>query len=266
VLFGEIYEEFTALASTGGDFQTAGLFAKIQRLEQKLIFDIKEKAHFLFRSANNHVPKADGSDPEFADLERVLAEDRYSDRNRAREIFSQLRKSLVRKSIDSYMGTGFHLFLILMESVYQLEYYVPQYRSETEYLEQVETLTERIGYRFNEEEEHELNHIRNVVRLCRSIADDTYSLAVTALERCMTLFRETAAILHHAVEESASNEVLVLNLLKEKQLVERVYGTGSWEHLLDLMFRTRGGKGESGVKKAEAFVRATCGNVESLDD
>ena len=50
VLFSGIYEEFKALLGEGGDFQHAGLFAKIRHLEQTLVFDIKEKAHFLFRS------------------------------------------------------------------------------------------------------------------------------------------------------------------------------------------------------------------------
>jgi hypothetical protein len=265
VLFSEIYEEFKALLGEGGDFQHAGMFAKIRQLEQTLVFDIKEKAHFLFRSDRPDADEPGTVGSGFADLERILLQSQEADRNRAREVFAELRKSLVRKSIDSYIGTGFHLFMILMESVYQLENYVPQYRSELEYLERIEYLTNRIGYDFDPEEEHELDHIKQVVALCQSIATDTQELADVALERCMALFRETTEILRHSIEESAGNEVLVLNLLKERALVEQVYGSGSWETILSHMFRAVGGLGESGAQKAESFARRSCGNIEGLE-
>jgi len=264
VLFSELYEEFKELLNKGGDFQNSGLFAKIRNLEQALVFDIKEKAHFLFRSDSNNAEEPEAVGSSFADLERILLESREADRTRARKVFAELRKSLVRKSIDSYIGTGFHLFMILLESVYQLENYVPQYRSELEYLQRIERLTNRIGYAFGREEEHELNHIRQVVSLCQSIATDTQELANVALERCMTLFHETAEILRHSIEEASSNEVLVLNLLIERSLVEQVYGAGSWETILKHMFRAVGGPEESGAQKAESFVRRTCGNIEGL--
>ena len=264
VLFSELYEEFKELLNKGGDFQNSGLFAKIRNLEQALVFDIKEKAHFLFRSDSNNAEEPEAVGSSFADLERILLESREADRTRARKVFAELRKSLVRKSIDSYIGTGFHLFMILLESVYQLENYVPQYRSELEYLQRIERLTNRIGYAFGREEEHELNHIRQVVSLCQSIATDTQELVNVALERCMTLFHETAEILRHSIEEASSNEVLVLNLLIERALVEQVYGAGSWETILKHMFRAVGGPEESGAQKAESFVRRTCGNIEGL--
>jgi hypothetical protein len=265
VLFSELYDEFKRLQSEGGDFQNAGLFAKVKNLEQSLVFDIKEKAHFLFRSDMQDTVETEVADSSFAELERILLASQDANRTRAREVFSELRKSLVRKSIDSYIGTGFHLFMILLESVYQLENYVPQYRRELEYLERIEYLTGRIGYDFGQEEEHELDHIKQVVGLCQSIASDTQELASIALERCMALFRETAEILRHWIEEASNNEVLVLNLLKERALVEKVYGSGSLETILSHMFRTTGGADESGAQKAESFVRRTCGNVEGLE-
>jgi len=268
VLFSEIYTEFQAIQNEGGDFGHSGLFDKIRKLEEGLVFDIKEKAHFLFRSEIPEAGEANGVGGRFADLEKILSTGKHQKANRtnARKIFSALRKSLVSKSIDSYIGTGFHLFMILRESVYQLEYYVPDYLSELGYLTRIEGLTQEIGYEFDEEEEHELDHIRQVVKLCQSITTDTKELATTALERCMTLFRETAEILRHSIEESGSNEVLVLNLLKERQLVERIYGPGSWETLLGHMFRSSGQAGESGVEKAVRFVRKTCGNTEALEE
>jgi hypothetical protein len=265
VLFSGIYAEFKALEGGGGDFQHAGLFARIRKLEQSLVFDIKEKAHFLFRSDKPDVEESESVGARFADLERMLLDSRDADRREAREVFAGLRESLVRKSIDSYIGTGFHLFMILLESVYQLENYVPQYRSELEYLQRIQHLTDRIGYEFDPVEEHELDHIKQVVTLCNSIATDTQELANVALERCMVLFRETAEILRHAIEGAGANEVLVLNLLKERELMEQVYGAGSWEAILSHMFRQSGGPGESGAQKAESFVRRSCGNIESLE-
>jgi hypothetical protein len=265
VLFSDIYAEFKALQGQGGEFQHAGLFARIQRLEQSLVFDIKEKAHFLFRSDKPDAEEPESVGARFADLERILLESRETDRREARAVFADLRKSLVRKSIDSYIGTGFHLFMILLESVYQLENYVPQYRSELEYLQRIEYLTDRIGYQFDPVEEHELDHIKQVVTLCNSIATDTQELADVALERCMVLFRETAEILRHAIEGAGANEVLVLNLLNEQGLVEQVYGEGAWEAILSHMFREAGGSGQSGAQKAESFVRRACGNIESLE-
>ena len=265
VLYSDIYREFKNLQKQGGNFQDFGLFEKIRNLEQTLVFDIKEKAHFLFRSEQRDASEADSIASRFADLERILVKGRETDRTAARRVFSELRISLVRKSIDSYIGTGFHLFMILLESLYQLENYVPQYRSELEYVERIEELTGRIGYEFDEEEEHELSHIRQVVDLSQSITSDTLELAAVAAERCTTLFRETAEILRHAIEETPVNEVLVLNLLREKTMVERVYGEGSWEEILAHMFRTVGARGHSGAQKAEAFVRSVCGNIEALD-
>jgi hypothetical protein len=265
VLFSELYEDFKEIQSEGADYQNAGMFARIRKLEQSLVFDIKEKAHFLFRSDRPDTGEENTiAGSRFADLERILLESQDADRTKARAVFSELRKSLVRKSIDSYIGTGYHLFMILLESVYQLENYVPQYRSELEYLRRIDYLTGRIGYEFDQEEEHELEHIKQIVALCQSIASDTQELAGIALERCMALFRETAEILRHWIEEASSNEVLVLNLLKERTLVEQVYGSGSWETILSHMFRTAGGPDQSGAQKAESFVRRTCGNIEDL--
>jgi hypothetical protein len=264
VLFSELYDEFKAIQSEEGDYHNAGMFARIKKLERTLVFDVKEKAHFLFRSDRPDAGEAEIAESRFVDLERILLENQDAERIKAREVFSELRKSLVRRSIDSYIGTGYHLFMILLESVYQLENYVPQYRNELDYLQRIEYLTERIGYQFDQEEEHELEHIKQVVALCQSIASDTQELASIALERCMSLFRETAEILRHWIEEASNNEVLVLNLLKERSVVEKVYGSGSWETILSHMFRTVGGPEESGVRKAESFVRRTCGNIEDL--
>lgn len=267
IIFDGIYAAFKDVQNGGAGFGRAGLFAKIKTLEEKLVFDIKEKAHFLFRSEPGENSEQDLVSEKFADLEKILllSQDQPAYKTQAREVFRALRQSLVRKSIDSYVGTGFHLFMILRESVYQLEFYVPQYLQELEYLTRIEYLTQRIGYDLDEEEEHELAHIRQVVKLCQSIASDTRELAAIALERCKSLFGETAEIIRHAIEESESNEVLILNLLKERELVEQVYGPGSCEALMNHIFRCAENDRQGGLEKALQFVKDSCGNIEALN-
>ncbi len=267
VLFHEIITEFEDLQLNRGGFEHAGLFEKVKELEEKLVFDIKEKAHFLFRSPTSSEQETDGVTDRFADLEKILlvSQDEEADKQKAKQVFSALRRSLVSKSIDSYIGTGFHLFMILRESVYQLEFYVPEYLQELEYLTRIDYLTKRIGYEYDEEEEHELAHIRQVVKLCQSIATDTKELAAVALQRCKSLFQETKELLRHTIEESGSNEILVLNLLKERNLVEQVYGPGSCAAIANQMFRFSRIEGNSGIEKAVHFVKQSCGNVEAID-
>jgi hypothetical protein len=57
----------------------------------------------------------------------------------------------------------------------------------------------------------------------------------------------------------------VLNLLRNRDIVERVYGAGSAESILsDLCTRT-GFKGHNGVERALALVHAKCGNLSGLE-
>jgi hypothetical protein len=266
VLFEGIYEGFREHLSSPSGFEYAGLFARIKTLEETLIFDIKEKAHFLFRSTGPGEGAADPLAASYGEIDRIflLRQGDLPDKSEARRVFSKLRRSLVAKSLDSYIGTGFHMFMILRESFYQLEFYVPQYLRELEYLDRIEYLTQRMGYQLDEEEEHELQHIKQVVRLCQSIASDTRELAAIAIERCRSLFRESAEIIRHSIEEGSDNEVLVLNLLREESVVETVYGSGASEEIFQHMFRHFDAPGKSGREKAREFARRSCGNIESL--
>ena len=92
ILFSELYQEFKALQSKGGDFQNAGLFSKVRNLEQTLVFDIKEKAHFLFRSDRQDAAEPGTVGLRFADLESILLQNQKADRTKAREVFAELRK------------------------------------------------------------------------------------------------------------------------------------------------------------------------------
>jgi hypothetical protein len=266
VLFEGIYRDFREHLSSPSGFEYAGLFARIKSLEETLVFDIKEKAHYLFRINQPAEGAADPVTASYGDIERIflLRQGELPDKTEARKVFSELRRSLVAKSLDSYIGTGFHMFMILRESFYQLEFYVPQYLRELEYLDRIQYLTQRMGYQLDAEEEHELQHIEQVVRLCQSIASETHELATIAIERCRSLFRESAEIIRHSIEEASDNEVLVLNLLREEQLVEAVYGSGASEAILQHMFRHVEAAGKSGRQKALEFARRRCGNTESL--
>ena len=172
---------------------------------------------------------------------------------------SALGRSLVDRALDSTIGTGFHMFMILRECLYQLEVYSPRYGAE---LEQVERLEQLAG--LGEEEAHELVHIRQIVKHGQGVAAYVRGLAERALERCHDLFLQTAELLRHLIEESGGNEVLVLNLLREQEAVDRVYGKGAAERFFSHMFRKSGKPGTSGLSKALAYARKNCGNTESL--
>lgn len=262
-LFDGIYASFRECLEAGGGFEHAGLFNRIKNLEETIMFDVKEKAHYLFRGAHSVPAAAGAAAGDYLDLERVF-DGRLPDKREARAVFTRLRRSLVAKSLDSYIGTGFHMFMILRESFYQLEIYVPQYLRELEYLERVESLYRLAGYEPDEEEARELQHMKQVVLSCQSIASETRELATIAIERCRTLFRESARIIRHSIEEGADNEVLVLNLLREETLLEAVYGAGALDAILQHMFRGAGRAGQSGREKALRFARRRCGNTECL--
>jgi len=268
-LFEGIYRDFKAVEAGGGkDLAAAGLFARIRDLEEGIVFDIKEKAHALFRS--DHPDRRGGallptgSAPGIGELELALLGGGVDYREETHRVFAALRRSLVNRSLDAYIGTGFHMFMILRESLYQLESYGPEYSREMEQVARIETLTRRVGYDLDDEEEHELGHIREVAELCQGITADARKLSSNAFARCRALFRGTAEIIRHSIEETRDNEVLVLNLLREQELVEAVYGPGEAERILGHMFRSVGRADTSGRQKALAYARKHCGNVESL--
>ncbi len=267
-LFEGIYRDFREVAAGGQGFGGSGLFQRVKDLEEKLVFEIKEKAHFLFRS-----PSAAGAPfgasarglHDYEELERLLLQGQgEAGRAEPREVLAELRRSLVDRSIDSNIGTGFHLFMILRESLYQLEVYSPRYGAELEQAERIGYLARRIGFELDEEEAHELEHIRQVVKHGQGVAAYARELAERALERCRSLFRETAELLRHLIEEAGGNEVLVLNLLRERAVLERVYGEGAAERILAHMFRKTEEPGASGLDKALDFAKRNCGNIEAL--
>lgn len=258
--------DFQVIERRGSGFRRARLFEQIRDLEEGLVFDIKEKAHFLFRDRDKDADACRDTESGCRRLEELLVSslDEDEKRNRAREIFLDIRRSLIGKAIDSYVGTGFHLFMILRESVYQLEHYVPLFQQERRYIRQMESLAARFGYQPGGEELEKLARLKEIDKQIQEAAGESRALARRSLESCQVLFQKTAEMIRLRITESGQNEVLVLNLLREKELVESIYGPGSLEEIFSQMLRYSGLPGASGMEKALAFVRDRCGNIEGI--
>ena len=289
VRFEGICRDFREIAAEAGGFGGSGLFSRVRDLE-KIVFDIKEKGHFLFRGPGGGAlagaaaggagaaAGAGGADPQnaaaagepspgYQELERILvAGPKKTDKTKARRLLAELRRSLVDRSLDASIGMAFHMFLILRESLYQLEVYAPRYGGELAQAERIEHLARRVGFELGDEAAHELELIRQTVQHGQGVATYVQELAKRSLERCQALFQETAKLLRLSLEEAGGNEVLMLNLLRERETVEQVYGQGAAEEILAHMFRRQGDRGASGFQKALAFVRRRCGNSEGVGE
>lgn len=264
--FNDLWEDFQRIRHTGEGFRKSGLFVRVRDLEENLIFDIKEKAHFLFR---NEVEEQEGRSPADAGYgsltEAFHSEpDSRKKKQEAAEVFRVLRRSLIRKSIDSYVSTGFHMFMILRESVYQLEHYGPLFRQEHALIAEAEALARQAGYGPGDEEMAELSRIREIGTQTRLVVRENREMAERSFERCRELFRKTAEMVRLHIEESASNEILVLNLLRERPLVERTYGEGALEEILSRQLSGLDLPGDTAVEKARALVSRSCGNTAGI--
>ncbi len=204
VVFQSISEEFAASASTHC-LEGCGLFEKVRELVTGQLFDLKERAHELFRS----------------------------EKTPARGRRSSARASSETRSLDSYIGTGYHLLQVLQELLYQIERYAPELEKEKD-------------------------------GLSATMASDTEDLALRVMERCRALFGRTAEVIRGFVTASHDNEILILNLLLHRDLVEKVFGAGQ----ADTVFATICGgpefHGEGGVQRALNYVREKCGNITAL--
>ena len=264
-IFLQIYADFKGIIEQNRSFERCGLFQRIKSLEEGVIFDIKEKAHFLFRPRDGNHGQT-GLEAKYSMFEDLLNSGDTNDEKkaRARQILSDFRRTIVIRSIDSCVGTGFHLFMILRESLYQLEFYVPQYAQEHELLDKIETLAGGIGYEYSVGEYHEIHHLRQLDNLSQTITSDIKERADRAIEQCNSLFRETAEMLRHYVEESADNEVLVLNLLQHRELIEGIYGVGALEELFAQMYDKTDLPGTDGMSRAISYVRQHSGNITAI--
>lgn len=199
--FQEIGSKFQE-ATKAGRLAGSGLFERVRDLEEGLAFDIKERAHFLFRRGAS--APGPGSHAVAIDT----------------------------RSIDSSIGTGFHLLLILRESLYQIERYSPELDEESE--------------------------------TGRRLRVETEGLAGRMVERCTELFKSAAEALRRLIASVDDNEILVLNLLQNMDLVEQVYGGGSAEEIFSQQCTGKRLTGKTGTERALSFARARCGNITGL--
>lgn len=239
--FAAIHEGFRA-ATRAGCLAGCGLFQKVKALEENLAFDMKEKAHALFRAPQ---PERTGrATPR--DMKRQLAD---------------LKARIEARALDSLIGTGYHSLMILREALYQVDRYSPAFEEEQQEVGRIEALAQAVGYSFNPAERDEIERIRALGGISAELEADSRGLAARMIELCRTLFDRSAETVRHLVADAGDNEILVQNLLQNQDLLVRVYGDGAAERIFSAVCSGRGFTGKTGLERARAFVRARSGNL-----
>jgi hypothetical protein len=248
-LFISIDAEFRRLTKEG-NLAGGGLFVRVRELAESLVFDLKEKAHFLFRN-----------DPRSAD--GVKGASKTGSRT-THELLAGMKNSIESRAIDSYIGTGYHLLLILMESLYQIERYAPELEREKREISRILELARTTGNAFSPEERAELERLQGLSELSVKFAAESEELALRVAERCEALFEGTAEVIRHFMASARDNEVLIQNLVQNRELLERVYGEGAAEQIFSELCKGKGYTGRTGLERALNFARAKCGNITAL--
>jgi hypothetical protein len=237
--FGRIQAEFRERG-------VGGLLEPVRELEETLAFDLKELAHALFRARGGVEAPAKPS-------QRI-----------SRRMFRELKASIEMRTIDSYIGTGYHLLAILKELLYQLRHYTPARLAATSAVDAVEEAARRARHTFSPEEARELENLRSLAALGRKLGEETEAMARRMIARCRDLFQGTAQVILGHLEGAAENEVLVQNLLENRVLLEQVYGRGAAERIFLELCRGRDVTGATGLERARSYVRRHCGNTDAL--
>jgi hypothetical protein len=240
--FREIAAEFNARAD-GGTLAGSGLFEKVRDLARGNAFDVKELAHRLFR--NEGLPPST----------RPAA-------HATRKVITGMRGGIERRSIDSYIGTSFHLLLILQESLYQIEHYTPELQKEAGEIGRAFDLTRATGARIRADAKEDLDRLRVLDETGATLGLESTELARIVMRRCTALLDATARVIRGFIASDSNNEILVLNLLQNRELIDVVYGPGAAEMTFSVLC---GGPGGDGLACALAFVRSRCGNVSALE-
>jgi hypothetical protein len=246
-LFAAIYRDYR-IAVEAGRLAECALYKRVWDLVENLGFDMKEKAHHLFRSG---------------DRQTKTKQEKGSEKD-TRRVMVALKSSIEARSIDSYIATGYHLLLILGESFYQFETYSPEFNEEQQQITRIDQLARRIGYTFSPEETSELEHLRALSDISTKVSADTQDLILRLMERCNALFQGTAEVMRHFIEGASENEVLIQNLLQNTDLLEKVYGEGAAERIFWTLCGHKKLEGRTGLEKAAGFARLRCGNVTGI--
>ena len=245
VTFRGIAHDFRKLLEAG-ELADGGLCDRLRELTESVAFDQKEKAHLLFR---NEKRLGNGVTTDAQDMERALA---------------AMKVSIERRTIDSYVGTGYHLLLILQESLYQVERYTPELQREKEEILRLLAIADASSYPFTGEERAELARLQTVEAISSAFAHDSVDLAKRIMGRCEKVMKRTAEVIRRFIVSANDNEILILNLLENRELVEDVYGEGAAEELLRDLCAGPDFSGVTGVERALSYVRAHCGNVTGV--
>jgi hypothetical protein len=248
-VFKSVDAEFRRLTKEG-NLAGGGLFVRVRELEESLVFDLKEKAHFLFRT-----------DPRAANA--VKGASKTGSRT-THELLAGMKNSIESRAIDSYIGTGYHLLLILQESLYQIELYAPELEREKKEISRILELARSTGNAFTPEERAELERLQSLSELSVKFAAESEELALRVAERCEALFAGTAEVIRHFMASARDNEILIQNLVQNRGLLDQVYGEGAAERIFSELCKGKGYTGRTGLERALNFARAKCGNITAL--
>ena len=236
-----------------------GLFERVRELAESLVFDLKEKSHILFR--------ADARASTDARAAAGAAGRGTTTKARSRDprlLLAGMRNGIETRAIDSYIGTGYHLLLILQEALYQIDRYTPELEREKSEIGGVLELALAAGAELRPEDQAELDRLNALDQISVRLAAESRELATRMMERCEALFAGTAEVIRHLMVSAKENEILILNLLENQQLLENVYGEGAAERIFGELCRGKGFSGRTGVERALNYARAKCGNITAL--
>ena len=269
-VFNGIYGDFrkVGLGAVGYQSQAEGsLFKRINHLEQSLFFDIEAKSRFLFRHSRGTNLDDTEIQSKYDDLLAYLSFERSPvNDGEIGHTFSQLRKSLLNKSLDTNISKILHILRLLKVNLHELEYYDVEYAKEHEYVVRIESLFNKFGRVLEKHERHELDHIKDIDKISHKIVSDTKNHIRIAMKRCRSLFHETSQILLHVVQEARKNELLVLNLIRERELIDRIYGFEAHERIFSGMYASMPDLGLTGLEKAINYCRYNCNNTSGLPE
>ena len=244
--FSGIAAEFAAQSTgTAEALGGSGLFEKVRELTGGTAFDLKEIAHSLFRSQPPAGPQPAGRGK--------------------RQLLAGRKSSIERLSLDSYIGTCFHLLLILQESLYQLKRYSPELEHEKSEFADILGLAHTRTPMHADDMTAEVERLRALEAISATLAVESLDMARRAIERCGSLLLGTARVIRRFLASARDNEILILNLLQNKALVEKVYGEGAAEEIFAELCAQTGPNQGTGTECALRFVRERCCNLSALE-
>ena len=266
--FNRVYRVFNKYEGLGNDFTESGLSHRMDKLCDIIFIDLKKKSDFLYRNLGDENNRYSEIPIKYDDLKKMLtiSEDDKIEKNKTKFLFIELNRALLNQSIDCNINRIFRKLIVLKENLYELEFYKVQYAQEHLYINKTVSLLKEFDYVFDENETEELNQIYELDRLSQKILGDTKIHARLVLKSCNSLFKETSEILLYIIQDSGSNEVLALNLLRERDLVENIYGDGALERIFSRIYMQMNIYGNTGLEKAINYLRNNCDNISELSD